>query len=262
MKSVRPHLGHGGAPRTHADLAHKSAFEGYVRKGETSGLLALEEKALSIGSNADGGYLVPTETESSVNTALRAISPLRAIASVRQVSSAVYKKPLSISGLDTGWVGETAARPQTTTPTLDALSFPTMELYAMPAATAALLDDSAVNIDEWIAEEVRDAFAEQEGAAFVTGNGVDKPKGFLAYPTVANASWTWGNLGFIASGAAGAFPASNPSDKLIDLIYACLLYTSDAADERSSVDLGGRRIIKKKNNQVTVAPRHSRATIH
>ena len=90
----------------------------------------------------------------------------------------------------------------------------------MPAATATLLEDSAVNIDEWLASEVEQTFAEQEGLAFVTGDGTNKPKGFLAYTTVANGSWSWGNLGYIASGAAGAFPASNPSDVLVDLIYA------------------------------------------
>ncbi len=89
----------------------------------------------------------------------------------------------------------------------------------MPAATATLLDDSAVNIDEWLADEVRDAFALQEGNAFVAGNGVNKPKGFLDYTKVANASWTWGNTGFLATGVAGAFPATNPADKLIDLAY-------------------------------------------
>jgi HK97 family phage major capsid protein len=95
-----------------------------------------------------------------------------------------------------------------------------MELYAMPAATSALLDDSAVNIDEWIAEEVRDAFAQREGTAFVTGNGTAKPKGFLDYTKVANASWTWGNIGFLATGVDGAFASTNPGDKLIDLVYA------------------------------------------
>jgi HK97 family phage major capsid protein len=90
----------------------------------------------------------------------------------------------------------------------------------MPAATATLLDDSAVNIDEWIASEVELTFAVQEGAAFVNGDGTNQPKGFLQYTTVANSSWSWGNLGYIASGAAGAFAASNPSDALIDLIYA------------------------------------------
>jgi HK97 family phage major capsid protein len=219
LKQARPALG-GAAPKSGAARTHAAAFEGYVRKGETGQLRDLEAKALSVGSDPDGGYLVPDETERMVNTALRTISPIRAIASVRQVSSSVYKVPFSTDGFATGWVAETAARPQTNNATLAELSYPTMELYAMPAATQSLLDDSIVNIDEWLAEEVRIAFAQQEGNAFVVGDGINKPKGFLTYPTVANASWTWGNIGTIATGTAGAFPASNPGDKLIDLAYA------------------------------------------
>jgi len=103
---------------------------------------------------------------------------------------------------------------------LDELSFPAMELYAMPAATTTLLEDSAVDIDEWLAQEVDRVFAAQEGAAFVTGDGNNKPKGFVSYNTVANNSWTWGNIGYVSSGVAGAFPSSAPSDVLVDLIFA------------------------------------------
>jgi HK97 family phage major capsid protein len=218
-KAVRPQLS-SAASTTAANLQVKAQFDGYIRRGDAMRTMTVEGKALSAGTGADGGYTVPPETEAAVNRALTAISPIRAIASVRQVSGNVYKKPFATTGMGTGWVGETAARPQTTTPTLAELSFPTMELYAMPAATQPLLDDSAVDIDRWIAEEVRLAFAQQEGQAFVTGDGINKPKGFLAYNTVANASWSFGNIGFLTTGAAGAFPASNPSDKLIDLVYA------------------------------------------
>lgn len=219
LKAARPPIG-GGPLRTGVSREHTAAFETYVRKGEPGRLRDLERKALSVGSDPDGGYLVPSETETAVNRALKDISPIRAISGIRQVSGSVYKRPFAISGPDTGWVAETAARPQTNAPTLAELSFPTMELYAMPAATSSLLDDSAVNIDEWLAEEVHIAFAEQEGTAFVSGDGINKPKGFLDYTTVANDSWTWGNLGFIATGQAGAFPSSDPGDVLIDLIYA------------------------------------------
>src|SRR5918998_5219895 len=116
--------------------------------------------------------------------------------------------------------GKRKQGPETDAPTLAELSFPTMELYAMPAATSALLDDSAVDINEWIAEEVRDAFAQQEGTAFVTGNGTAKPKGFLDYTTIDNATWSWGNIGFIKTGTAGALPARNPGDKLIDPVFS------------------------------------------
>ncbi|WP_022721487.1 phage major capsid protein [Rhodopseudomonas sp. B29] len=220
LRAARPALSVERPPLAVDQREHKSAFEAYVRCGDAAPLRALETKALSVGSNADGGYLVPVELEHSIASRLRSISPIRALASVREISGSVYKKPFLTAGPATGWVGETDARPQTSSPSLDALAFPAMELYAMPAATATLLDDAAVNIDEWLAGEIDQVFAEQEGTAFVSGDGVNKPKGFLAVPMVANASWSWGSLGFIATGAAGAFKASDPADTLIDLVYA------------------------------------------
>jgi HK97 family phage major capsid protein len=196
----------------HVDGEYKEAFSSYVKRGE--------EKALSIGVNADGGYVVPSETETEITRLMTAVSPIRAIAGVRQVSGSVYKRPISITGPAVGWVGETAARPTTNSQTLAELSYPTMELYAMPAATSAFLDDAAVDVGQWIADEVNAAFAAQETTAFVSGNGVNKPTGFLAATAVAETSWSWGNLGYIATGTAGALPASNASDVLIDLVYA------------------------------------------
>jgi HK97 family phage major capsid protein len=117
-------------------------------------------------------------------------------------------------------VGETAARPQTASQILSDLTFPVMELYAMPSATQTLLDDGAIDIEQWIADEVETVFAEKEGQAFIAGDGIDKPKGILSYTNVANSSWTWGNIGYLATGVAGAFGASNPSDQLIDLVYS------------------------------------------
>jgi HK97 family phage major capsid protein len=199
---------------------HKAAFELYVRSGESGGLKRLEEKALSAGSGPDGGYLAPPQVEREVIRRLSTLSPIRAIAANRPISGGLYKVAHATSGAASGWVAETAARPETGSPGLSELSFPAMELYAMPAATQTLLDDAIVDIDQWIADEVETAFAEQEGAAFVNGDGVAKPTGFLAYPTLANASWAWCSLGFLATGVSGGFPASDPSDVLVDLIYA------------------------------------------
>lgn len=218
LKQARPRLsgGRDGAERRE----HKSAFEAYIRRGDEAGLRSLEQKAMSAGSNADGGYLVPEETDGEIGRRLAVVSPIRALATVRQVSTHVLKKPFSTSGMTTGWAAETAARTETAAAALTELSFETMELYAMPAATQTLLDDAAVDIENWIASEVEIAFAEQESAAFVTGNGVSKPKGVLAYTAVANAGWSWGNLGYVATGAAGAFSSSGPADVLIDAAYA------------------------------------------
>lgn len=191
---------------------YKEAFSAYVKRGE--------EKALQIGVNADGGYVVPAEVETEITRLMTHISPIRAIAGVRQVSSTVYKRPITVTGPQTGWVAETASRTTTTSQTLAELSYPTAELYAMPAATAAFLDDAAVDVGQWIADEVNAAFAAQETTAFVTGNGTNKPTGFLAAPTVAESSWSWGNLGYIATGTSGALPVSHASDVFIDLVYA------------------------------------------
>lgn len=208
----------GGAEAVPSE--HKQAFDRYVRRGDERALRDMEAKAMSYGSGPDGGYLVPDETETEITGRLSALSPIRSVATVRRVSGAVLKKPFAISGPATGWVGETGARPETSASTLAELQFPTMELYAMPAATASLLDDAAVDIDQWIGQEIEAAFAEQEGTAFVTGDGVNKPRGFLDYPNVAETSWAWGSLGSIATGVSGGLPTGTEADVLIDTIYA------------------------------------------
>lgn len=221
LDARRPALGHTAERDPEPGRAeHKAAFDLYVRAGESAGLKGLEAKALSAGSGPDGGYLVPPPVETEVLRRLAKLSPIRAISSVQMISSGLYKRAVSISGPASGWVGETAPRPQTDSPVLSELAYPAMELYAMPAATQTLLDDAIVNIDDWLASEVETAFAEQESAAFVTGDGVNKPRGFLTAPTVADASWSWGKLGTVATAAAGAFPTESPTDVLIDLVYA------------------------------------------
>jgi HK97 family phage major capsid protein len=219
VRQARPPLG-SEQKHTLGAREHKAAFDSYVRGGESAGLRALETKALSVGSSPDGGYLVPPETETEIGRRLTLISPIRSIAGVREISGNVYKKPFMTTGPATGWVGETDARAQTASPTLAELAFPAMELYAMPAATATLLEDAAVNIDDWIAAEVEQVFAAQEGAAFVNGDGTNKPKGFLQYTKIAEASWAWTKIGYVATGTDAAFDAVEPVDAVIDLIYA------------------------------------------
>lgn len=198
-------------------MEEKAAFDGYLKTGASFGL---ELKAgLSSGSGS-AGYVVPPETERAIERRLMAGSPMREIATVRTVGSGVFRKPVSTAGVVAGWVAETAARPETDPATLALLEFPSADLYASPAATQSLLDDAMIDLDEWLAAEVEDAFAAQETQAFVNGDGTNKPRGFLSYTTVADASQTWGEIGYVASGAAGGFATTNPADKLIDLIYA------------------------------------------
>jgi HK97 family phage major capsid protein len=198
----------------------KAAFDRYVRKGDAAGFAALELKSLSAGSDADGGYVVPLETEQTIDRVLTKASPIRAIASVRPIGSNVYRKPIASVGAVSGWVAETAAPTTTSAPTLSAIDFPAMELYAMPAATPTLLDDAQVDIEQWLASEVQIVFAEQESTAFVTGDGSNKPTGFLSYTKVADVNWAWDKIGYVLSGGDGAFASSAPTDALLDLVYA------------------------------------------
>ncbi|MBS0278641.1 MAG: phage major capsid protein [Proteobacteria bacterium] len=216
IAAARPALGETKAePRGQRE--RKAAFDRYMRKGDGA---CFESKAMSVGSNADGGYVVPLEIAQTIDRVLAKASPIRALATVQQIGGNTYRKPVTTVEAASGWVGETDSRAQTTTPTIAALDFPAMELYAMPAATQTLLDDAQVDIEQWLANEVQIVFAEQEGAAFINGDGTAKPTGFLHYTAVADASWSWGNLGYIASGAAGAFATEDPADALINLAYA------------------------------------------
>ncbi|ATQ42132.1 phage major capsid protein [Caulobacter mirabilis] len=214
----RPALGGEGAKSAVPD-ERKQAWDGYLKTGQSSALI-LEAKGLSEGVPTAGGYVAPPETERLIERRLQMSSPMREIATVRTIGAGVFRKPVSTAGIESGWVAETAARPETDPPVLALLEFPAADLYASPAATQALLDDAFVNLDEWLAAECEDAFAGQETQAFVAGDGVNKPRGFLSYDKVADAGQAWGEIGFMLSGAAGGFAAANPVDRIIDLIYA------------------------------------------
>lgn len=216
-KNYRPNLAGNDLTYSTGQFEQKNqAFDAFMRKGVMSDL---SMKALSVGSDADGGYIAPPETEKEIMRRVSEISPIRQIAMVREISASSLKKPFSTTGFSAGWVSETASRHETNTSTLAELDFPTMEIYAMPAATQTLLDDSAVDIDAWIGDEVQTAFAAQESTAFVNGNGSTQPAGFMTASFVDEASWSWGNLGQILTGTSGDFDASAPADALIDLVY-------------------------------------------
>jgi len=197
----------------------KSAWSSFIRTGDASALTSLEGKAL-IAGEADGGYIAPIETENRIDGVLREASPMRNIATVRSIGTSIFKKPVRATGAASGWTGDVEARIETEAPQLELLDFPTGELYAMPAATQTLLDDSVADVDQWLAEEVRDVFAAQETAAFVNGDGVNKPRGFLSYAQADNGTQAWGEIGAVSTGIEGGFDADAPVDAILDLIYA------------------------------------------
>lgn len=202
---------------------HTKAFDRFFRKGIDAGLADLEVKAAArTDSDPDGGYVVPEQMEGTIDRVLSTVSVMRDISRVMTISTGTYRKLVGQGGASGGWVGEREARPETDTPTLSELKFPTMELYANPAATQTLLDDASVDIAGWLADEVSIDFAEREGTAFISGTGINQPRGILSYDTVANASYAWGKLGFIASGVAADIndATHNGVDALIDLVYS------------------------------------------
>jgi len=208
---------------THLDVKSdnqaRKAWSRYVRSGDQALLQSLEGKSLT-AVDSNGGYIVPVETEVVIDSALAEVSPFRALATIRAVSTANFTKPISSGGAVAGWAGEADARTETTAPDLDLIEFPAGELYAMPAATQTLLDDSVADVDQWLAEEVQDVFSAQETAAFVVGDGVNKPRGILSYPQAADGSEAKGEIGYIPTGVDGDFDSDGPIDALIDLTYA------------------------------------------
>ncbi|AJR25865.1 MULTISPECIES: phage major capsid protein [Sphingobium] len=198
---------------------HRAAFvERYVRQGLEAGV---ELKSFSGASGAAGGYAVPREIDQIIGATLKAISPIRSIANVVRTGTAGYRKLVTSGGIVSGWASETGARAETATPSFNEIVPPSGELYANPAASQAMLDDAQFDVEGWLAGEIAREFAAAEGAAFVNGNGTNKPKGFLTYTTTneADSVRAFGSLQYVASGASGAFAASG-QDRLIDLVQA------------------------------------------
>lgn len=250
----------GGAGADPDKTEHAQAFNQFFRRGVDAGLKDLEVKAkLTTQSDPDGGYLVPEETEAGIDRVLGTVSTVRSLARKMNISTSTYKKLVNMGGAASGWVGEEQARPETGTPTLREISINTKELYANPGATQTMLDDGAIDIAAWLADEVSIEFAEQEGDAFVNGDGVMKPRGILGYDTVADASYAWGKIGFIKSGASAAFltptTTASPVDAMIDLHYALKQgYRGNASWLMSDATMAAVRKLKSVEGEFVWAP--------
>jgi len=236
---ARPHLG----AATDLEAPHQKAFGAYLRSGEDDGLrgLELEGKALSTSVNSDGGYLVDPQTSETIKSVLNATASIRAIAQVVNVEATSYDVLVDHTDLAAGWAAETASATETDTPQIDRVTIPLHELSALPKASQRLLDDSAFDIESWLAQRIADKFARAEAAAFVTGDGNDKPTGFLTHPKVDNDSWSWGSLGYVASGSEG----STDADPIVDLVYALgAEYRANASFVMNSKTAGTVRKLK------------------
>lgn len=232
VRSAALQMNGGGGLNLPVDRAYTETFASYFRKGNeaeelkqanATGFRATVHAAMSISSTNSGGYLAPTEWDRKVQQELRVLSPMRRIADVRSTTTQAYSTLWNSGGFASGWVGETAARPETATPSFDPIEFQAGEIYANPAITQRLLDDADFDVAEWLSVQVAQEFAVQEGIAFVTGNGVNKPAGFLTYaPGGANAALHPGGALVVEnSGNASALGADDAaaSDRLVSFLY-------------------------------------------
>jgi len=196
--------------------AYKSAFQTYMRKGDQA-LSSDEIKALSVGTDPDGGYVVNPDLSGRIVMKVFETSPMRAYASVQVISTDALEGLFDLNEASSGWVGETDSRTETNTPQLGKWRIPTHELYAKPTATQKLLDDAEINMEAWLAGKVAEKFARDEATAFVTGSGIGRPRGFLTY---ASGTTLPGTIERFDTGVNGAFAAApNGGDVLINALY-------------------------------------------
>lgn len=218
-KSNRPPAAAGDLTSEQAE--YKQAFRSeFLRKGNDAGLRDLERKAFQAGSDVDGGYLIDSEMEREIDRIAATVSAMRGLADVRSIGAKSLEFRAKTSGMAARWVGEGEAGGETANPKYAKLEIVAEEMEAEPWAYNSALDDADFDVVADITDEAGIAFGEAEGAAFISGNGVKKPRGILTYDVVANANYAWGKLGYIASGGAGAFAASNPGDNIIDLLHS------------------------------------------
>lgn len=189
-------------------------------------LLGRPSASMTTQSDPDGGFTVMPEVDSVIDGVMRDLSPLRSMARVVQQKpgSGDWEKIIGRTGSQTVWAGEEQTRDDTDSPTLGKVTIVAHEIYAIPSLTNHVLEDSSFDLTAFVQEDVSGEFALGEGAAFVSGDGVLKPRGFTTYTTAAtaDAARDFGTLQYVPTGAAGAFATTSatvsPADSLKDLI--------------------------------------------
>ncbi len=210
----------GKASLTEAQLEYKDALNRWIRKGDDTGLLDLQKKAYNSGSNPDGGYLIMPEMDSEMTRVVGVVSALGSVIRQQTIGTSTYKKIVKTTGMTARRVGEGATGGETTNPKWAELEFVAHTAEAEPHIFNETLDDAIINLEADLANEAAIAFAELTANEYVNGTGVGQARGILGYTAIANASYTWGKVGYIATGVSGDWAAANKGDKIIDLQHA------------------------------------------
>lgn len=210
----RPAMGGAAAAGDAPEV--KSFVDGYLRLGRET-----EVKSITSTPPGDGGFAVPRQIDAAIAARVVRLSPIRAISQVVQTGTSGYRKLIATTSVASGWVSESAARPETGTPQFAEIAPPSGDLYANPAASQAMLDDVGFNLEAWLADEIATEFARAEGAAFVSGTGVNRPEGFLAgtKATAEDGVRAFGTMQYIGTGSATGLGTALDT-RLIDLIHA------------------------------------------
>jgi HK97 family phage major capsid protein len=213
IETVQGRLGGDVSGKSFEDASeYKSAFRNYLRKGMDAGLEQIQLKALSVGTDADGGYLVTSQMSQIIAETIKESSPIRALARVETISSDSLDLIEDAGEMSAAWVAETAARSETNTAQIGKNTIDTHEMYAQPQATQKLIDDASIDVEAWVAQRIAEKFARLEATSFVSGDGSGKPKGILSY----TAGTGFGEIEQINSGTSAAVTA----DGLVKLYYA------------------------------------------
>lgn len=206
-----------------------------------------EAKAMSVGSDPDGGYFVTPVMSPRMLTMIYESSPIRQLATVETISTDAIEFPIDDGEAGAGWVGEQASRPATATSQVGTQRIPVHEMYAFPMATQKLLEDASLNIEVWLGDKIGQQFARKEATAFVSGDGINKPRGFLTYPS----GTTRGTMERVSSGAATALTF----DGLIRLITSLKEeYAGGSSFLMRRASVGDVMLLKDGNGQYLWRP--------
>lgn len=230
---------------------HQKAILDYMRGGNETSLRNFDTKAYrSDATGADGGFLISPQMSSQIYRTMDEASVMRKVCSVFTTYSSSLEFLIDPDTYGAGWAAETTARTESSTGLFRKVTIPTYDLYAMPKATQRLLDDSAFNLEEWISARVAEKFSQAENNAFIVGDGSSKPTGFLSKTQVDNSTYSWGNIGYLKTGAAATLHATKPHDVLIEAVYALpaqyrsgavwLMNSKTASELRKVKDANGR----------------------
>ena len=244
----------GGAPDARIkDREYTEAFKAHIQKGTV-------QAALNKGLAAEGGFTAPTEWDRTITDRLVQVSPMRQICSVQTISTGSFSKLFNMRGTVSGWVGETTARTETATPTFGTLTYAVGEIYANPAATQQMLDDSLVDLEGWLAGEVQTEFAFQESVAFVSGTGANnRPNGILTYIT-GGANATAHPMGAILATNSGNLSALT-ADGLVNLVHALPSeFTGNARFTMNRNTMRAVRLLKDGQNNYLWQPSYQAGT--